>query len=173
MLRTSVPATRCVAAVPVPVQFSVVGWRSAIAAGGAETLVRIGLPDPPTSGQLTVRFAIYAVLTVLVLALLSGQTAVRWAVAVLLGGVGTLSLVMEPLSWLLAGGSPVTFLATADDPTLLVAGLRVAHLVAVLTAMVLMFRPRANAFFRARLRTAGLPSHRDAITSGRGVHPGD
>ncbi len=65
----------------------------------------------------------------------------------LLGGVGTLSLVIEPLSWLLAGGSPTAFLTTADGPALLVAGLRVVHLVAVLTALVLMFRPRANAFF--------------------------
>jgi hypothetical protein len=58
-------------------------------------------------------------------------------------------LIIEPLSWLLAGGSPTAWLATADGPTLLVAGLRVAHLVAVLAALILMFQPRANAFFRA------------------------
>lgn len=75
------------------------GWLTAIAAGIVEKLVRIALPDPPTAGQLTVRFAIYAALTALVLALLSGRRVARWAVAVLLGGAATLSLIMEPLSW--------------------------------------------------------------------------
>lgn len=143
MLRTPVAI-----AVPVPVRLSVMGWLTAITAGVLETLVRIVLPDPPTPGQLAARFAIYTVVVALVLALRTGRNAIRWALAVLLGGIGTLSLVMEPLSWLLAGGSPAEFLATADGPTLLIVALRVAHLVAVFAALVLMFRPRANVFFR-------------------------
>lgn len=125
------------------------GWLTAIAAGVAETLVRLVLPDPPTSSRLAVRFAIYVVLAVLVSSLLTGRNAIRWAVAGVLGEVGTLSLVMEPLSWILAGGSPTAFLAAAGGPTLLVVGLRVLHLGAVLAALVLMFRPAANVFFRA------------------------
>lgn len=144
----STPA-RAIGSAPVPVRLSVSGWLAAIAAGVAEALARIWLPEPPTSGQLAVRFAIYVGLVALVLALLSGRSAVRWAVAVLLGGVGTLSLVMEPLSWLLTGGSPFAYLTTADAPTRLLVGLRVAHLAAVLVALALMFRPRANEFFRA------------------------
>jgi hypothetical protein len=66
---------------------------------------------------------------------------------VLLGGIGTLSLVVEPLSWLAVGGSPTAFLATVDGPTLLITGLRVAHTAAVLAALVLLFRPPATAFF--------------------------
>lgn len=135
--------------VPVPVRLSMLGWLTAVAAGVAEALVRIVLPDPPTPGQLTARFAIYAVIVALVLALRTGRNAVRWALAVLLGGFGTVSLVIEPLSWLLAGGSPTAFLTTADGSTLLVTGLRIVHLVAVLAALILMFRPRANEFFRA------------------------
>lgn len=154
MTRTPVPATDSATAVPVPVRLSVLGWLTAVAAGAVEALVRMVLPDPPTPG----RFAIYAVVVALVLALRTGRNAVRWALAVLLGGVGTLSLVIEPLSWLLADGSPTAFLTTADDPALLVAGLRVVHLVAVLTALVLMFRPRANAFFRAVPRWADRPA---------------
>lgn len=158
MTRTPVPATGSAAAVPVPVRLSVLGWLTAVAAGVVEALVRMMLPDPPTPGRLAARFAIYAVVVALVLALRTGRNAVRWALAVLLGGVGTLSLVIEPLSWLLAGGSPATFLTTADGPALLVAGLRVVHLVAVLTALMLMFRPRANAFFRAMPRWADRPA---------------
>ncbi len=102
MTRTPVPATDSAAAVPVPVRLSVLGWLTAVAAGAVEALVRMVLPDPPTPGQLAGRFAIYAVVVALVLALRTGRNAVRWALAVLLGGVGTLSLVIEPLSWLLA-----------------------------------------------------------------------
>lgn len=134
-------------AAPDPVRFSVLLWLTAIAAGAAEALVYLLLPEPPTAMQLGARFAIYAVLAVLVLALRTGRNAVRWAVALLLGGFGTASLLIEPVSWLIAGGSPTAFLATADVPTLLGTGLRVAHLVAVLAALVLMFRPAANAWF--------------------------
>jgi hypothetical protein len=135
---------------PPAVQMSVVLWLAAIGAGAAEALVHLLLPEPPTLAQLGARFGIYAVLTVLVLALRTGRDAVRWTVAVLLGGVGTLSLVIEPVSWLLAGGSPGLFLVTADAPALVAATLRIAHLVAVFSALVLMFRPAANAWFRAR-----------------------
>jgi len=91
------------------------------------------------------------VLAVLVSVLLTGRTVIRWAVAAVLGGVSMLSLVMEPLSWVLGGGSPTAYLAAADGPTLLAVGLRVVHVGAVLAALVLMFRPAANVFFRAEV----------------------
>jgi hypothetical protein len=124
----------------------------AIGAGVAETLVRLTLADPPTPSELVVRFSIYAALAVLVLALRSGRNAVRWTLTVVLGGVGTVSLIVEPLSWLLTGAAPAAilvtdFLVNADGPTLLIVGLRVAHIAAVIGALLLMFRPQANAFF--------------------------
>jgi hypothetical protein len=133
---------------PAVVQLSVVLWLAAIGAGAAEALVHLLLPQPPTLGQLAARFGIYAVLTVLVLGLRTGHNAVRWTVAVLLGGFGTASLVVEPVSWLLAGGTPGLFLVTAQAPALVAAALRLAHLVAVFSALVLLFRPAANAWFR-------------------------
>ncbi|GAA3092401.1 hypothetical protein GCM10010464_65040 [Pseudonocardia yunnanensis] len=137
-------------AVPRSVRLSVVIWLAAIAMGAVEALVRLLLPEPPTPTQLAVRFAIYTALAVLVLALHTGRNAVRWAVAVLLGGIGTLSLVVEPLDWLLAGGSPTSFLATADGPTLLITALRTLHVAAVAVALTLLFRPSATRYFRSR-----------------------
>jgi hypothetical protein len=137
-------------AVPRAVRLSVVIWLAAIAMGAVEALVRLLLPEPPTPTQLVVRFAIYTALAVLVLALHTGRNAVRWAVAVLLGGIGTLSLVVEPLDWLLAGGSPTSFLATADGPTLLITALRTLHVAAVAVALTLLFRPSATRYFRSR-----------------------
>jgi hypothetical protein len=133
---------------PAAVQLSVVLWLAAIGAGAVEALVHLLLPEPPTLTQLAGRFGVYAVLSVLVLALRTGRNAVRWTVAVVLGGFGTASLVIEPVTWLLAGGSPGLFLVTADSPALVAAGLRLAHLVAVFSALALMFRPAANAWFR-------------------------
>jgi hypothetical protein len=143
-------ATTAVRTAPAAVQLSVVLWLAAIGAGATEALVHLLLPQPPTLGQLAARFGIYAVLTVLVLALRTGHNSVRWTVAVLLGGFGTVSLVIEPVSWLLAGGSPGLFLVTADAPALVAAVLRISHLIAVFSALVLMFRPAANAWFRGR-----------------------
>ena len=145
MIRPPAPASPVL---PLPVRTAVGAWLLAIAAGAAEALVRLALPEPPTVTDLAVRCAIYATLVVLVLALRTGSNPVRWTLAVLLGGLGTLSLVVEPLSWLLDGGSPTGYLATADGLALLVVGLRVLHIAAVLAAVVAMFRPRANAFFR-------------------------
>lgn len=135
-------------AVPRPVSLSIAGWLTAVAAGVAESLVRLVLPEPPTSGELAGRAAIYAAVVALVLALRTGRNSVRWLLAVLLGGLGTTSLVIEPVSWLLGGGSVGQFLAGATAPMLVAAGLRVGHLLAVLTALILMFRPAASAFFR-------------------------
>jgi hypothetical protein len=79
----------------------------------------------------------------------SGRNAVRWAVTVVLGGVGLLSLVAEPVGWWLAGGSVAAFLAATDAPTVLVVALRVLHVGAVLAALVALYTPSANAFFSA------------------------
>jgi hypothetical protein len=134
--------------VPRAVRLSVVIWLAAIAMGAVEALVWLLLPGPPTPSELAIRFAIYTALVVLVLSLHTGRDAVRWAVAVLLGGVGTLSLVVEPLDWLLAGGSPTSFLATADGPSLLITALRTLHITAVAVALTLLFRPSATRYFR-------------------------
>lgn len=143
MIRTSADPVA-----PAPVRFAVLAWLGAIAAGVAETLVRLVLPDPPTGTELAVRFTIYAGLVLLVLALRSGRNAVRWALALLLGGLGLLSLVAEPLAWWLAGGSATAYLAAADLPALGIVLLRGLHIGAVLAASVAMFHPSANAFFR-------------------------
>ena len=135
--------------IPRPVRASVVVWLAAVACGVMESLVHLLLPDPPTAAELAVRFVIYAAIVALILALRSRRDFVRWTLAVVLGGFGTASLVVEPLRWLRAGGSASAFLATATGPALLVVGLRAVHLLCVLTALALMFHPRANAFFRS------------------------
>lgn len=138
--------------VPRPVRAAVVVWLAAVGAGVAETLVHLATPDAPGPGALVVRAGVYAVVVVLVLSLRTGRDAVRWTLAVLLGVVGTLSLVLEPVTWLAAGGSPVEYLAGAGAADLAIVVLRLGHLALVAAALVLMFRPAANAFFGAGRR---------------------
>ena len=52
------------------------------------------------------------------LALPTGRNTVRWTLAVLLGVVGTASLVVEPLTWLATGASPVAYLADGRGASL-------------------------------------------------------
>ena len=133
---------------PRAVALSITAWLAAILAGVAEALLHLAMPDPPGPQDLAVRFGIYLVLAGLVLALRTGRNGLRWTLAVLLGVFGTLSLVVEPVGWLVAGGDPVAFLTGADGATLGSAALRTVHLVLVGAALWLMFRPAATRFFR-------------------------
>ncbi|GAA2870471.1 hypothetical protein GCM10010472_29760 [Pseudonocardia halophobica] len=132
---------------PTAVSTSVALWFTAIGCGVAETLVRFATPEPPGPIALAVRFAIYLGLAVLVLGLYSGRDAARWAVALLMGLLGTASLVVEPLRWLAAGGAVPEFLAAADGPTIVIVVLRAVHVLAVLAALAAMFRPAADRWF--------------------------
>ena len=87
--------------------------------------------------------------TLLIVRLRRGDRWVRLALTVLLGIVGMASLLVEPISWLIAGGSPAAFLAAADGPTLMVVVLRVVHVIAVVGGLALMYSPTANRFFKA------------------------
>ena len=78
-----------------------------------------------------------------------GKGWARITLAILLGGIGTLSLVVDPISWLAAGNRLGEVFAQADLLFVLVAPIRAAHLAAIVAALVLMFRPAANDYFRA------------------------
>ncbi|MCE0767275.1 hypothetical protein LWC35_30870 [Pseudonocardia kujensis] len=134
---------------PAVVALAVAFWFTALGCGVAETLVRLATPDPPGPVSLAARFVLHLCLAGLVLALYSGRVAARRAVALLMGLLGTASLVVEPLRWLAAGGSVPEFLAAADGPTIAVVVLRAVHVLAVLAAVTAMFRPAANDWFRA------------------------
>ncbi|MFF4622974.1 hypothetical protein [Nonomuraea jabiensis] len=109
---------------------------------GASTLAEL-LP------QVGIRLAVFAGAAFLALRLKAGANWARLILAVTLGVFGTLSLVIGPVQWLLAGGSIAEAVAGADAMGLVFAGSRILHVVAVLGAVTLMFQPRANAYFRS------------------------
>jgi hypothetical protein len=131
-------------------------WLAAVAAGVFETVLVV--TRELVNGTSTVldllpgagfRLAVFAGAIFLALRLGRGQNWARLTLAATLGVLGTLSLVLAPIQWLLAGGSIGQAVADADAWALVFAGSRILHVTAVLGAVVLMFQPRANAYFRS------------------------
>jgi uncharacterized membrane protein len=134
---------------PQSVRWSVWCWLAAVACGVLEALLNaVTNPDYDVAVQLSIRAVVYVLVTLLILRLRKGERRVRLALTVLLGVVGMASLLAEPISWLIGGGVPATFLAAADAPTLAVVALRGVHVVAVVTALSLVYGRSANRFFR-------------------------
>ncbi|MGH4029019.1 hypothetical protein ACQB60_08820 [Actinomycetota bacterium Odt1-20B] len=140
---------------PAPVHAAFVLWLVAVAAGVFETAVAV--VDRATgadgslgalAGGVALRMAVFSAAVLLAVQLRRGRNWARCALAVGLGVFGTLSLLIGPVQWLADGhdiGDTVTDLSVAD---VLFGASRVLHLAAVLTAVVLMFRPAANAYFK-------------------------
>ena len=136
--------------VPREVRASFVLWLVAVGAGIMETIIRVvgSLAGGPDSSGLLLRVVVYAVAVYVIAQMRLGKRWARIALAVVLGGIGTLSLVVDPISWLAAGNSPIEVFAEADLLFFFVSPIRALHLAAVLGALVLMFLPAANGYFR-------------------------
>jgi hypothetical protein len=148
--------------VPKEVQASSLLWLTAVAAGVLETFIRIidALAMGWASGSgsesdvtgaisgVVIRVIIYTLVVYVITRMRLGKRWARLSLAVLLGGIGTLSLVIDPISWLAAGNSLSEVFKEADLLFFLVAPIRTVHLAAVIGALVLMFLPAANTYFR-------------------------
>jgi hypothetical protein len=145
--------------VPREVRASFVLWLVAVGAGVMETIIRVvySFSGGPESNGLLLRVVVYAVAVYVIAQMRLGKRWARIALAVVLGGIGTFSLVVDPISWLAAGNSPAEVFAEADLLFYFVAPIRAVHLAAVLGALVLMFLPAANDYFRRPSSTAGAP----------------
>jgi hypothetical protein len=144
------------------VQASFLLWLTAVAAGVLETIIRIidalamGLAsgsggETDVTGVISgvvIRMIVYTLVVYIITQMRLGKRWARITLAVLLGGIGTLSLVIDPISWLAGGNSLSDVFTEADLLILLIAPIRTIHLAAVIAALVLMFLPSANTYFR-------------------------
>jgi hypothetical protein len=145
--------------IPRQVQASYRLWLVAVAAGVFETALvvvdatdgEVGSPAAVAVG-VAVRMLVFTGLVYLAAQLRQGRNWARVALAVLYGGIGTLSLAIGPVTWLAERGSLADAVAAADLGSVLFAGSRVVHVGAVIAALVLMFHPAANAYLRATTR---------------------
>jgi hypothetical protein len=148
--------------VPKAVQASFLLWLTAVATGVLETIIRfidawaIGWAsgsggETDVTGLISgvvIRVIVYTLVVYIITRMRLGK---RWAhitLAVLLGVVGTLSLVIDPISWLAGGNSLSDVFTEADLLYFLIVPIRTVHLAAVIAALVLMFLPSANTYFR-------------------------
>ena len=143
-------------------------WLVAVAAGLFETtlvLIDAAAGEVGSTAEVavgvTIRLLAFAGLVYLAAQLREGRNWARIALAVLYGGLGTLSLVIGPVTWLAEGGSLADAMAAADLESLLFAASRLMHVAAIIAALILMFSPAANAYIRAARRT-GAKLNRDA-----------
>lgn len=151
--------------VPKEVQASFLLWLTAVAAGVVETLIRVIYSLFVSSGSggeadvtgVAIRVIVYIVAVYIIVQMRLGKRWARLTLAVLLGGIGTLSLVVDPISWLAGGNSLSEVFKEADLLFFIIAPVRVIHLAAVVTALVFMFLPSANTYFRRASLAAGTP----------------
>src|SRR5215207_11344317 len=121
--------------IPTQLQASFRLWLVAVAAGLFETALVV---VDATSGEVgsaaevaagvAVRLLVFTGLVALAARLRQGRNWARVALAVLYGGLGTLSLVIGPVTWLAEGGSLADAMAAADPGSVLFAASRAVHL---------------------------------------------
>jgi hypothetical protein len=146
--------------VPKEVQTSFLLWLTAVVAGVLETIIRVinELSVGPGSGGeanltgVAVRVIVYTVAVYIIAQMRRGKRWARLTLAVLLGVIGTISLVIDPISWLAGGNSLGEVFTEADLLFFIIAPIRIVHLGAVILALVFMFLPAANTYFRAGAR---------------------
>jgi hypothetical protein len=148
--------------VPKEVQASFLLWLTAVAAGVLETIIRVihALPMGAASGSggeadvtgeisnVVIRVIVYTLVVYIITRMRLGKRWARLTLAVLLGVIGTLSLVIDPISWLAGGNSLREVFTEVDLLFVLIAPIRAVHLAAVIAALVFMFLPAANTYFR-------------------------
>jgi hypothetical protein len=147
------------------VQASFLLWLSAVAAGVLETIIRVTnalFMDSSSGGgsdvsSVLIRVIVYTVVVYIIAQMRLGKRWARLTLAVLLGGIGTLSLVIDPISWLAAGNSLGEVFTQADLLFFMIAPIRAVHQVAVIAALVFMFLPATTDYFRRTSSAAGTP----------------
>src|ERR671919_1714877 len=148
--------------VPKEVQASFLLWLTAVGAGILETIIRVidalALGWASGSGGQTdvtgvisgvvIRVIVYTLVVYIVTRMRLGKRWARLTLVVLLGGIGTLSLVIDPIMWLAGGNTLSEVFTEANLLFFLIAPIRSVHLAAVIAALALMLLPAANTYFR-------------------------
>jgi hypothetical protein len=140
---------------PREVRTSAFMWLVAVAAGVFATglVVLDALSDGRGLGadlasHTLLRLAACTVAGILIVYLRQGRNWARLGLTAVLGLLGTLTLAVGPVEWLLQGHSPLDAARGASLLTVLAAGSRVAYLTAVVSGTIFMYRPGAAGYFR-------------------------
>lgn len=138
---------------PPTVRAATASWAAAVGAGVVETIGTVAVlaaspSEDVAPAEIGMRAVIYTVVLLVMSQFWRGRRWARTALALGLGVVGMLSLVADPIGWLIEGHSLGDALSSADLSLALLIAIRTLHVAAVVVACVLMFRPAANRYFR-------------------------
>ncbi|GGY42338.1 hypothetical protein [Streptomyces tanashiensis] len=139
-----------------PVRGAFALWVTAVAAGVFETVLAVARMVGDGSGSggeiaigLAIRLPVFAAALLIALRMRSGRAWARITLTLALGVAGTASMVVQPIRALVQGRSLGAAFEEAGAMDIAFGASRALHVAAVLTAVVLMFLPTANAYFRA------------------------
>ncbi|MFE7599506.1 hypothetical protein [Streptomyces sp. NPDC057494] len=142
---------------PAVVRGALALWVTAVAAGVFETALAIAKMVGDGSGSageiaigLAIRLPVFTAALLIAVQMHRGRHWARMTLALGLGVAGTASMVTQPIRALTQGHSLGTAFREAGAMDLAFGASRTLHVAAVLGAVVLMFLPAANAYFRAR-----------------------
>jgi hypothetical protein len=144
---------------PTSLQRAVTLWLLAIGAGVFETILVVAnvlwgdgnlANGESLNAGVAVRLVIFVAMTLVALQLRLGKNWARWTIGIVLGVFGLLSLLIQPISWLMDGHAVSEAFAHLNLASAAFMLSRAVHMVTVVAATVLMFVPTSNKFFRAR-----------------------
>lgn len=142
-------------AIPRTVRMAFRLWIAAVAAGAVESALAVtGMLHDGTgsadelAGGVGLRLAAYAAALALACRLRRGDDWARITQTLLLGVFGTLSLAMGPIGYLADGHTLGGALVQAGPSDLVFGICRALHIACVLAALVCMYRPAANTYYR-------------------------
>ncbi|WP_410874417.1 hypothetical protein [Nocardia sp. A7] len=129
------------------------GLFTALAAGVAEGLLRAvrgGDEFGATAAGLLPRLAIYLAVAGVALYMLNGSRVARAVLTVGIGVVGLVSLIIEPLAVVLSTDDYTTLFDGMSESSIVLAGCRTVHVLAVVIAIPAMYTPAAHRWFTQR-----------------------
>ncbi|MFD4355971.1 hypothetical protein ACFWPK_21610 [Nocardia sp. NPDC058519] len=129
------------------------GLITALAAGVAEGLLRAvrgGDEFGATATGLLPRLAIYLAVAGVALYMLNGSRVARALLTVGIGVVGLVSLIIEPLAVVLSTDDYTTLFDGMSPSSIVLAGCRTVHILAVVIAIPAMYTPAAHRWFTQR-----------------------
>jgi len=133
---------------PVSLKQAVTLWLLAIGAGVFETLLVVAnvlwgdgnlANGEGLNAGVAVRLVIFVAMTLVALQLRLGKNWARWTIGIALGVFGLLSLLIQPLSWLMEGHAVSEAFAHLNLASAAFMLSRAVHMLAVVAATVLMF----------------------------------
>lgn len=133
---------------PRAVRMAVGALLTALATGIVEMIAQLWpIPLGDSLAAVAIRLLIYVSVLVVIAFFARGRNWARLVLLFGLGVVGMLSLLIDPVMWMLRDPDLGAFLAGMDAQLAVITGSRIAHITAVIVAVVAMIVPTTRRYY--------------------------